>query len=152
MQLRWTAVSNWLFTLICDQFRPYELWFWLEGRSERGSATSLPRFTAGFSVRGVCGRSVPVGSPLAAPCSLLSASCSPLAALPPPTRRSLALRLHGGAARSRRSPPPRPFQVRGAFLARTSGINSRAHQAPCTCLLKGIPVSKHSDPRVASAC
>lgn len=48
MQLRWTTVSNWLFTLIRDQFRPYELWFWLEGRRERGSATSLPRFTAGF--------------------------------------------------------------------------------------------------------
>lgn len=56
------------------------------------------------------------------------------------------LSLHGGAARSCWSPPPRPFQVRGAFLARTAEINNRAHSAHCTRLLQGIRLSKQKRP------
>lgn len=70
--------------------------------------------------------------------SLLSASHTPLV-------------LHGGAARWRRSPPPRPFGGRGALSRRTTQINNPARPAPCACPLNRIPVSKQRDPRVAKA-
>lgn len=47
IQVEWMTVSNWLFTLIRDQFWPYELWFGLEGEM-KGTATSFPNFTTRF--------------------------------------------------------------------------------------------------------
>lgn len=47
LHMKWTTASNWLFSLIWDQFLPYDLWFWLKGKLGK-TATSFPKFTTRF--------------------------------------------------------------------------------------------------------
>lgn len=110
IQVEWMTVSNWLFTLIRDQFWPYELWFGLEGEL-KGMATSFPKFTTRFKRLKRAVSSLWCALRLSA--ALHSHSCF-----------SALSQEYSGAVRSCKHSPPRPYEVKGGFLAHISQINN----------------------------